>query len=161
MTRTIKYTNRQTLALVTLRVLIGWHFLYEGISKLLEANWSAAGYLNASQGPFSSFFKSLTESPDILNIVDLLNIWGLILIGSSLIAGLFTKAAISFGIILLLFYYLAIPPFPGLTYTQSVEGSYLIVNKNLIEISALFVLLIFPTGSIIGLDRLIFKNKKR
>ncbi|GAG09256.1 unnamed protein product, partial [marine sediment metagenome] len=41
-----------------------------------------------------------------------------------------------------------------------VEGSYLIVNKNLIEMCALFVLTIFPTGTIIGLDRLIFlKNK--
>ena len=44
------------------------------------------------------------------------------------------------------------------------EGSYLLVNKNLIELAALAVLWLFPTGKIIGLDRLIFslkiKNRK-
>jgi thiosulfate dehydrogenase [quinone] large subunit len=41
-------------AVVVLRVLIGWHFLYEGVSKLTTPGWSAAGYLLQSRGPFAS-----------------------------------------------------------------------------------------------------------
>ena len=35
----------QLYGLVTLRVLIGWHFLYEGVSKLINPYWSSAAYL--------------------------------------------------------------------------------------------------------------------
>ena len=39
-------TNQyQLYGLVTLRVLIGWHFLYEGISKVINPYWSSAAYL--------------------------------------------------------------------------------------------------------------------
>ena len=61
---------------------------------------------------------------------------------------------------LLTFYYLSHPPFVGLKFGLPMEGSYLIVNKNLIELAAMIVLLLFPTSKIIGVDRVIFKNKK-
>ena len=50
-------------------------------------------------------------------------------------------------------YYLFAPPLLGLEYGRPGEGSYLIVNKNLIEACALWVLYCFPTSHIIGLDR--------
>ena len=59
------------------------------------------------------------------------------------------------GIVLLALYYLAAPPFAGLSYAMPAEGSYLIVNKVLIELAALVVLLAFPTGRWLGLDRLV------
>ena len=37
------YTKWQLTVLVVLRILIGWHLLYEGIAKLLNPNWSSAG----------------------------------------------------------------------------------------------------------------------
>ena len=52
-----KYTVVQKFALVLLRVVIGWHFLYEGVAKLLKANWSAAGYLMQARGFLAPFFK--------------------------------------------------------------------------------------------------------
>jgi thiosulfate dehydrogenase [quinone] large subunit len=33
------------------------------------------------------------------------------------------------------------------------EGSYLIINKNLIEAAALVVLALFPTSNVVGLDQ--------
>src|SRR3954467_5583807 len=83
---------------------------------------------------------------------------GLLLVGLSLILGLFTRAgcwgAIGF---LTLFYRLMVPtagvPQPGN------EGTYLIVNKTLIEGAAVGVLLVFNTGAIAGLD-LLFANRK-
>jgi len=154
------YTNIQLTALVLLRVLIGWHFLYEGLVKLCNPYWTSAGYLLNSKWIFSGLFKSIVASPTALKIVDFLNVWGLIAIGLGLMVGCLARAAGIAGIVLLVFYYLCNPPFIGYTYTTPAEGSYLIVNKNLVEMCALFVLTVFPTSKLIGLDRLIFRKKK-
>lgn len=153
------YTNAQAFFVVTLRILIGWHFLYEGIVKLVNPNWSSLGFLLDSKGFMANFFQSMAENPSVLNVVDFLNIWGLILIGISLMLGAFTRIGAMAGAILLAFYYLSHPPFPTLTYTAPSEGNYLIVNKTLIEMVALLVLFVFHSGKIIGLDRLIQKLK--
>lgn len=149
------WSRFQTVALVTLRMVIGWHFLYEGLAKLTNPYWTSAGYLAESQGWFSEIFLDIAASPTALTIVDYLNIWGLILIGVGLLLGAFTRLATVAGIALLALYYLAAPPLVGLTYSMPTEGSYLIVNKVLIELVALVVLLAFPTGRVVGLDRLI------
>jgi len=153
------YTNTQLSWLVILRVAIGWHFLYEGLVKLMNPNWSSVGFLLDSNGFLGSFFHSLASNPATLNIIDQLNIWGLILIGLGLILGLFSRVACISGIILLASYYLSHPPFAGLRYSVPGEGSYLIVNKNLVELIALAVLFVFPSSRYIGIDRLIFGKK--
>ena len=51
-----EYSGWQTGVLVVLRVLIGWHFLYEGLVKLMNPYWSSAGYLVESKGFLSDFF---------------------------------------------------------------------------------------------------------
>ena len=155
-----KYTTTQLTALVVLRVLIGWHFLYEGMVKVLNPYWTSAGFLLETKGILSGLATAIVASPGALRVVDFLNMWGLIAIGLGLIAGCLTRIASISGIAILFFYYIFNPPFIGYTYTTPVEGSYLIVSKNLIEMCALFVLTIFPTGTIIGLDRLIFLKKK-
>ena len=157
--RLCEYGNAQLITLVILRILIGWHFLYEGVVKLLNPYWSSAGFLVESKWIFSDWFLSIVANPTVLKVVDSINIWGLIAIGLGLILGCFTRVASICGIGLLLIYYVCNPPFIGFTYSAPTEGSYLIVNKNLIELFALLVLTLFPTGYIIGLDRLIFKKK--
>jgi thiosulfate dehydrogenase [quinone] large subunit len=152
------YSKTQLISLVALRVLIGWHFLYEGISKVMNPYWSSANYLLESQWIFSGLFTSIVANPAALKIVDFLNEWGQIAIGVGLIAGCFTQVATTAGIVLLLLYYVSTPPLVGLTYSIPTEGSYLFVNKNLIEMAALIVLVMFPTGSIIGLDVFIFRR---
>jgi thiosulfate dehydrogenase [quinone] large subunit len=99
------------------------------------------------------FFYGLASDPDLLKIIDLLNIWGLILIGLGLILGAFTRIAIISGIVLMVFYYLSHPPFAGLKYAVPSDGSYLVVNKMVIEALALLVLLVFPTWREWGVDR--------
>lgn len=155
------YTTAQLTGLVILRIFIGWHFLYEGLVKLMNPYWSSAGYLLEAKGIFSGLATSIVANSGLLRVVDLINKWGLILIGLGLIAGLLTRTSSIAGMVLLFFYYIFHPPFIGYTYETPVEGSYLIINKNLIEMCALFVLIIFPTGTIIGLDRLMsFARKK-
>jgi len=154
----MKYSNTQLSWLVILRIAIGWHFLYEGMVKLMNPNWSSVGFLLDSNGFLESFFYSLSSDPSLVYLIDLLNIWGLILIGLGLILGFLARPACIFGIILLSMYYLSHPPFAGLRYAVPSEGSYLIINKTLIELIALAVLFVFPSSSIVGIDRFIFKK---
>ena len=139
-------------AMVALRMLIGWHLMYEGLAKLSNPYWTSAGFLSASQGPFSGFFVWLAADPGRLAIVDALNVWGLTLLGFALIVGLLTRVSTLLAIVLLAMYYLANPPLPGIETSIPAEGSYVIVNKTLIELAALVVLFLFPTGRQVGLD---------
>jgi thiosulfate dehydrogenase (quinone) large subunit len=152
------YSNLQVFSLTLLRVLIGWHFLYEGLVKFFSTPaWTAKSYLIGSVGPFGPLFRAMASNSSILQVIDIINMWGLILIGLSLFLGLFTKPFKLFGIILLLLYYIAYPPFASVTINAPVEGNYWIVNKNLIEMAALCVLWFFPSSQITGIDRFIKK----
>ncbi len=154
----MNYSKSQLFWLVTLRVLIGWHFLYEGVVKAVNPNWSGIGYLMDSGGFMAGFFTSMAANQSTLQIIDFINIWGLIAIGLGLILGSLMRIASISGIILLSLYYLSHPPFPGINYAMPMEGSYLIVNKILIEMVALGVLLLFPTSREFGLDKFICKK---
>lgn len=154
-------SNKHMYLLVVLRMAIGWHFLYEGVTKLFTPGWSAYGYLNNSSGFLSGFFTGLAQNDFVLNLVNLVNIWALILVGLGLMLGLYTRIAQYGGIALLLMYYLANPPF--LSHSGAgFEGSYLFVSKDFLEIIALVVLSFFPTGRFLGLDGLFeayYKNR--
>ena len=153
------YSGIQLYSLVVLRLFIGWHLLYEGIAKLINPGWSSVGFLRESKWIMSGFANWVTSNSGILNVVDFLNTWGLIAIGTGLILGLFSRVASIFGTILLLMYYLNNPPLIGLEYSLPSEGNYLVINKTLIEAVALFVLSVFPTSHIIGFD--LFVNSSR
>lgn len=155
------YTPMQRYVLVALRLLIGWHILYEGFSKLLIPNWSSIGFLGESKWILAGFSKWIISSPAVLNGVDFLNTWGLIAIGLGLILGLFTRAAAISGAILLFIYYLSNPPLIGLEYSVPTEGNYLVISKTLIEAVALVLLAVFPSGLFAGLDILVQQFRHR
>lgn len=143
-----------------IRILIGWHFLYEGLVKLLNPNWSAAIYLLESTWVFSGFFKSIASNPDLLTAVNFINIWGLILIGIGLFIGFFTRVSAISGAALLFLYFVAQPPFTGLILSGNVEGNYIWVNKNLIEIVTLILIFKLPRQWYFSLDNLFLELKK-
>jgi len=150
----------QQTALVVLRTLIGWHFLYEGLVKLVWPAWtragvplgrfSSAGYLRSSTGPFADVFRAFADA-SWLPWLDLLMAWSLLLIGLGLMLGLFTQLACAGALALLALFYLSWLPTRGV-YEPGTEGNYLLVNKNLVEAAAVFVVLAFRTGRIAGLD---------
>lgn len=150
------FSRVQAWGLIVLRILIGWHFLYEGVIKAYNPSWSSRGYL-LSASILKPFFTWLA-SDSLVSAIDYLNIFGLIAVGLSLLVGIKVKWGCIGGMLLLLFYYLAHPPFPGLPQGPS-EGSYWIVNKNLIEMAALFVIYQFPLTSVFGLQSMFAKNK--
>lgn len=138
------------LLLTLLRVAIGWHFLYEGLVKILDPEWTAAGYLASSEWILGDLFRRIAASETALAVVDLANQWGLALIGAGLLLGLFTRVAAASGAVLLALYWVAHPPFLGGGVS---EGSYLIVDKNLVELLALLVIVGAPATVLVGLDR--------
>ena len=154
------YSNFQLIALVLLRVVTGWYFLYEGLAKLLSPGWTSYGYLMDSQGLFAELFKSMGQNQALMPIVDAVNIYGLIVIGLLLILGMFEKIGYIGAIVLLAMYYLSHPASLNVTYLLPPEGSYLWINKNIVMLFAVIVLMAFPTAKRIGIDRIIFKNKK-
>ncbi len=131
--------NWKKIIITVFRMAIGWHFLYEGISKIVVGNWSATGYLANSTGPLSGFYQWMAGSEGLMNIIDPVNIAALILIGLGLFLGLAIRISAISGVVLLMLYYFAYPPFGG-SIMGPVEGNLYIVNKNLIEALALIVL---------------------
>lgn len=162
-------TRGQQVALILLRTLVGWHFLYEGYFKLWRpswsrdgaplADWTSAGYLHAASGPFAPLFHRLADAP-WLHRIDILVAAGLILVGLSLTLGLLTQAGCAGGLALLTLFYLAQIPTAGVPQPGA-EGAYLFVSKTLIEAGAVLVLFFFRTGRIAGLDRLWHEPRAR
>jgi thiosulfate dehydrogenase [quinone] large subunit len=144
----------QLAALVFLRFLIGWHFLYEGLYKLIHPEWSSIAFLAQAEGFLSGVAQWIISSQGVLNAVDALNTWGLIAIGLGLVLGLFIRGAALAGFVLLMLYYLFNPPFIGLAAGGLTEGNYLLVNKNLIEAVALLYIAVTPLSRRFGLDML-------
>ncbi len=133
----------QKLFITILRIAIGWHFLYEGLSKILQGNWTASGFLLNTSGFFSGFYHSIANSPTILQISDILNMYGLLLIGLALFIGLFSRFASIMGALLLILYYFAYPPF-GSPLLNTSEGHLFIVDRLFIETVALLFLFFYP-----------------
>ena len=103
----------------------------------------------------------MAANVNIVAVVDWLNKWGLTFIGLGLMLGFLTQLALFFGMLLLILYYCSHPPLASLTYIMPQEGSYLWVNKTLIEIFTMALLLVFPTGHIAGIDRFISRFTKK
>ena len=141
-----------------IRAAIGWHFLYEGLSKLLMENWSAQGYLANATGFLSGFYQWLASGESLVKVIDVLNVYGLILIGLALFLGIFIRIASAGGILLLLLYYFAYPPF-GTSLFGSPEGHFYIVNRNFIE-ALLFLWFVLSSQTGYGISQL-FKRRKQ
>jgi len=160
---TTPLSTAQQVLLVILRTAVGWHFLYEGLYKLTTPawsraglpldHWSAAGYLRAASGPLSGLFHTLA-SPPWVQTVDMAVAAGLVLVGLSLVLGLFTQAGALGALGLLTLFYLSAIPTSGV-HQPGGEGAYLIVNKNVVEAAAVAVVFAFRTGRIAGLDLLL------
>lgn len=123
-----------------LRMAIGWHFLYEGVWKLVQENWSAKGFLQSSDWFAGPLFKALAANPAVMRGIDFANEWCLVLIGLGLIAGVLARWAAGAGALLLVFYYVCQPPWLNATG----DAHYLFLDVRLVEALALGVLVCTP-----------------
>lgn len=120
-----------------------------------ELREKALGLLSVSQlklGP-------LPEPWSPIRVIDMLTIAGLTILGALLLMGLFTRFAALSAALMVLGFYLAMPPLPGVPEIAGPEHS-LVVNKNLIEVFALLALAALPSGTWFGIDA-IFRRKSQ
>lgn len=137
-------TQAQKISLFLLRVVLGWMYLYAGVTKIFDPEWSAAGYLKSAK-TFSAFYQWLA-SPGMLPITNFVNEWGLTLLGLSLIFGLFIRLSTTLGGAMMFLYY-----FPILSFPIVAQHSY-IVDEHIVYIAALLTLGAFRAGRIWGLE---------
>ncbi|MDZ4781743.1 MAG: DoxX family protein [Planctomycetia bacterium] len=52
------------IALVLLRISVGWHFVTQGMEKYRDADFSSRGYLSQAKGPFAEKFHELIPDYD-------------------------------------------------------------------------------------------------
>ena len=147
------------LFLLFLRLGMGWLFVYAGISKIVNPDWTAMGYLQSSK-MLSDIYGWLALPGNII-FVDFLNEWGLTLIGVALIVGAAVKYASYFGILLMLLYY-----FPTLEFPY-VNGHSFIVDDHIIYILVFLLFIGTRAGELWGFDRylkghhILVKNKEK
>ena len=149
------------LFITILRVAIGWHFLFEGISKIIQGNWTSSAFLLNTTGFFSGFYHLIASSPALLMVTDMLNMYGLLIIGTALFIGIFSRYASLAGALLLTMYYFAYPPF-GNPMMNASDGHLFMVDKLFIEAAALLFLFFYREQGY-SIDTLIeiYRSKKK
>jgi thiosulfate dehydrogenase (quinone) large subunit len=154
-------TIYEKVSLFLLRVGLGLLFFYAGISKVLNSEWSAAGYLNNAK-TFPAFYEWLA-SPGILPFINMVNEWGLTLLGVSLLLGVFVRLSSVAGAALMMLYYFpavemkAFEFFPALILPHTATS--VLVESHVIYALALFALAAFRAGRVWGLES--FVSRKR
>ena len=103
-------TMNTKIWLVVARIAAGWLFFYAGITKVMNTEWSAAGFLGGAK-TFPGLYAWFADS-SIIGVVNFLNEWGLTLLGISLILGLFVRWSAWPGVALMVLYYFAGNNFP-------------------------------------------------
>ncbi len=137
--------NTQTqVSFLFLRLTMGFLFLYAGLSKIMNPAWSAAGFLSGAK-TLAPLYHWLAL-PANIGWVNVLNEWGLTLLGVSLILGIFVRLSSKLGIALMLLYYI-----PGL------EGLHpnphaLIIDEHIVYIAVLVLFASFRVGRFYGFD---------
>jgi uncharacterized membrane protein YphA (DoxX/SURF4 family) len=139
-------------AITVLRIAVGWHFLYEGLTKLFTEEWTSYAYLSNTSGFMSPLYHWLAGNPVLLQVVDFMNVYGLVFIGLGLFTGFLVRYAASAGFLLLTLYYFAYPPF-GDSLLWSSEGSLYVVDRLFIE-AIVMLFFVFSKENGYGLDAL-------
>ncbi|HLD96365.1 MAG TPA: DoxX family membrane protein [Patescibacteria group bacterium] len=112
-------TNWQKTTLLLLRLALGWVFLYAGLTKVLNPEWTAAGYLKGAK-TFTDLYQWFAADANI-GWVSFLNQWGQVLIGTAMILGVGVRIASWGGALMMLLYY-----FPVLVFPKIGANSYLV-----------------------------------
>jgi thiosulfate dehydrogenase [quinone] large subunit len=136
-------------ALLGLRFVMAWVFLQAGIAKLLEPDWTAAGFLaNAvpAGNPFGGLWVSLAGSP----MVDMLVVWGQLLIGLTLLVGAFVRLAAFFGAFQMILFWAA--HLEGGLMAGLPVGHGFFVSSHIVDAILLFGLGAIGAGRILGVD---------
>jgi len=127
------------------RLAMAWTFLYAASHQVFDPNFSVIGFLSHTK-TFHNFFALFT-TPTLAPIVTFLVGYGHLLIGLSLLFGLMVRVSASFGILLLLMYWMAHMDWPYIENTNN-----FIVDYHIVYAGVLGYLIAKRAGHVFGLD---------
>ncbi len=133
--------------LFAFRMLMAWTFLYSA-SHQVFVTWSVSGFLLHTK-TFHFLYAPLA-GPTTAPILTFLVGYGHLLIGLSLLFGLFTRLGAAFGVAILMTYWTAHMDFP---YIDDVN--FFIVDYHMVYSTALLFLIAHNAGQVFGLDGVI------
>jgi thiosulfate dehydrogenase [quinone] large subunit len=131
------------------RMLMAWTFLYAASHQgIFAPDWSVAGFLSKTK-TFHDVF-SVFARPSVAPFITFMVSWGHLLIGLALLVGLMVRVSASFGILLMLLYWMAHMDFP---YIENRNN--FIVDYHIVYAAVLGYLVYKHAGHVWGLDRLV------
>lgn len=131
-------------AILLLRLVMGVLFFSAGWSKV-TTDWSAEWFLREASGPFALWFQSLAGNW----VVDVLNAWGLLLLGVALILGVLVRPASLAGALLMTLYYVA-------AFTENTAHGY--VDEHIVYIAILLLFAAGGVGHAFGINAIVLGN---
>lgn len=139
-------------AIVALRVIMGWTLFQGGIVKILDPEWTAAGFLQFAipeGNPFTVQFANMAGSP----VIDFLVPWGLTLTGLGLILGALVRWNAFWGAFMMIMFWAASLT-GGLAAGFPLEHGWF-VDDHMVYAILLFGLGALGAGRLYGLDAII------
>ncbi len=136
-------------AIVFMRIGMGWILFQGGITKVLNPEWTAAGFLLHAipeGNPFMGMWASFAGSP----LIDGLNAWGLTLTGLGLMLGALVRWNAFWAAIMMIFYWMASLQ-GGLAQFLPLEHGW-VFDDHLVYAVLLFFLGAIGAGRIFGVD---------
>ncbi len=144
-------SKKASLWLFVLRLGVGWFFFYAGLTKVLDPSWSAEKFLMGAK-TFPGLYAWFAQ-PGLVQSINLINEWALVVLGAALILGFFLRPAALFGILLMLLYYFASNAVPV------VEHGF-IVDEHIVLILILSFFVAIDAGDHWGLDHFLRKEER-
>jgi thiosulfate dehydrogenase [quinone] large subunit len=130
---------------LALRLLMGWVFLYAGLTQVTSGTFGTSEFLEHTR-TFHPLYAPLT-SPSIAPVLTFLVSYGHLLIGLSLVSGLFVRVSGPFGVLLMLTYWTAHMDFP---YVESHVN--FIIDYHIVYAVVIGYLVAADAGHAVGLD---------
>lgn len=127
------------------RFAMAWTFLYAASHQVFVPGWSIVGFLNHTK-TFHDLFAVFT-TPTMAPITTFLVEYGHLLIGLSLLTGLMVRVSASFGVLLMVIYWMAHMDWPFIENKNN-----LIVDYHLVYAGVLVYLVYKHAGHVFGLD---------
>jgi len=143
-------------AVILLRVVMGWILFQGGITKVLDPEWTAAGFLQFAVpegNPFMGLWANFAGSP----VIDFLVAWGLTLTGLGLILGALVRWNAFWGAFMMIMFWMASLQ-GGIGEFLPLEHGW-VVDDHLVYAVLLFGLGALGAGRLLGLDSLIEKSE--
>lgn len=127
------------------RMTMAWTFLYAASHQVFDPSFTVVGFLSHTK-TFHDLFAIFT-TPTMAPITTFLVEYGHLLIGLSLLFGLMVRVSASFGVLLMLIYWMAHMDWP---YIE--DKTNFIVDYHLVYAGVLVYLIVNQAGHVFGVD---------